>query len=243
MKLILFIVLFTQLNFAQESIFEKGNLAFQNGNYDLAIEYYKQIEANELESPELYFNMGNSYFKLDQIGMAILYFEKAKRLEPLSEDVLANLKLAKRKVLDDIELPDQLFIFDVYQSLKFSFTINQWLWAAALFFSLIFAFLWVKRWLVQQFQGVFSIAALIMSIGFIFSALIALVRIGDFETKQGVVIEAASEVYTSPNENNQAFILHEGTSFEIKRKVNGRYEISLIDGKTGWISVNDIGVI
>jgi tetratricopeptide (TPR) repeat protein len=243
MKLILFIVLFTQLNFAQESIFEKGNLAFQNGNYDLAIEYYKQIEANELESPELYFNMGNSYFKLDQIGMAILYFEKAKRLEPLSEDVLANLKLAKRKVLDDIELPDQLFIFDVYQSLKFSFTINQWLWAAALFFSLIFAFLWVKRWLFQQFQGVFSIAALIMSIGFIFSALIALVRIGDFETKQGVVIEAASEVYTSPNENNQAFILHEGTSFEIKRKVNGRYEISLIDGKTGWISVNDIGVI
>lgn len=226
---------------AQESIFSKGNEAYAAGDYAAAAEYYEQIEANDLESTELYFNLANTYFKLEEIGKAILYYERAKKLSPLNEDVLANLTLARKQVLDDIDEVDQLFIFDLYQELKFSFTIDEWLVAALVFFALIFVILWVRRWasagaLVNSALGVLIVL-------FVLSASLAAMRVANFDSKRGVVISQTSEVYTSPTEYNQAFVLHEGTSFEIKREVNGRYEISLIDGKTGWISSDDIGVI
>lgn len=229
--------------FAQESIFNKANSAFQGGDYAAALEYYQQIESNNLESAELYFNMANSYFKLEQIGKAILYYEKAKKLNPLDEDILANFKLAKKQVLDDIELPDQLFIFDLYQSLKFSFTINQWLLFSLSLFAAVFVLLWLKRWFLENLATAINAAVIIFLSLFVLSALMSVSRIVSFETEHGVVLVQTSEVYTNPTENNQAFVLHEGTSFEIKRELNNRYEISLIDGKTGWISVDDIGVI
>jgi tetratricopeptide (TPR) repeat protein len=240
-QFILALLFCATVSFGQESIFKKGNSAYASADYASALEYYQQIESNDLESTELYFNIANSYFKLNEIGKAILYYEKAKKLSPLNEAVLANLALAKKKVLDDIVEVDQLYIFDLYQELKFSFTINEWLIYALSFFTFIFLCLFIKRW-----ANLGALTNILLAFGIVFfviSAAFATVRIANFESKEGVVISATSEVYTSPTEYNQAFVLHEGSSFEIKRELNGRFEISLIDGKTGWINASDIGVI
>ena len=243
MRRFLFFCLFSFSFFAQDGIFEKGNAAYENNNYVQALEYYQQILDNRIESAALYFNMGNSHFKMDNLGMAILYYEKAKKLNPLGEAIKANIDLANEKVLDDIQEQDQLFIFDLYNQLKFSFTINQMLWITLISFTAFFIGLWLKKWIFSSLETIINSINIMTLVLFLFWSALSFSRISTSEEKRGVVLSQSSEVYTSPNENNQAFVLHEGSQFKIERELNDRYEITLIDGKTGWIDISNVGVI
>ena len=229
--------------FSQNGIFEKGNEAYENNNYTQALEYYQQILDNGVESAALYFNMGNSHFKLNHIGEAILYYEKAKKLNPLDKAIKANLDLVNERILDDIKEQDQLFIFDLYNQLKFSFTINQMLWLTFISFTLFFIARWLKKWIFPYLETLFNSISIFAVIFFFFWAALSFARISNLNEQRGVVLSKTSEVYTSPNDENQAFILHEGSQFKIERQLNNRYEITLLDGKTGWIDISNIAVI
>ena len=98
MKKILFLLLILANNVIaqdEQKIFESANEMYKQQNYEKAIEIYKNIESLELVSSELYFNLGNAHYKLNEVGPAIFYYEKALQLDPDNEDVKNNLVFAQ----------------------------------------------------------------------------------------------------------------------------------------------------
>ena len=107
------------LSHAQESenIFAEANKLYQENDYEKASEKYQLLLNSGAESAALYYNLGNAQFQLGQLGPAILYYEKAKRIDPTDKDVSYNLKLANSRVVDKIEVIPNFFFVDWYLQL------------------------------------------------------------------------------------------------------------------------------
>ena len=103
MKNIIYILLLLTQTFWAQSVFDKGNEHYRKGNYQEAINAYESIIRGKKESCDLYFNLANSYYKLNQIGPAIYYYEKALLISPNDKDIQNNLKFAKNSTIDDIK--------------------------------------------------------------------------------------------------------------------------------------------
>ena len=238
-KLVIIFIMFIQL-VANESLFQRGNDAYKAENYSQALEFYSQIEASDLESVALYYNLGNTYFKLGQLGQAIRYYEKAKKLSPLDDDVNANIKIIQAKLVDKIELPEQMFIFDLFLSLKYSLSVDGWFMLLLLCTSLCVISVLIKRFNNKRVGNILLTTGLCLTLC---AGLFSYSRVNDLSFQKAVVIEKTATVYTAPNANSEAFILHEGALFDVIRTEGAYVEISLIDGKTGWIKQTLIGHI
>ena len=107
-------------------IFLSANDLYKNNKFEEAVALYQKIESNGLVSTELFYNLGNSFYKLNKVGPSIYYYEKALKLDPLNVDVKNNLVFAKRLALDNIEeLPKSIFQkFNKNYLQKLSY--NQW---------------------------------------------------------------------------------------------------------------------
>ena len=93
-----------------QQLFQNANQAYQTGNFPLAVEQYETIlRGGKLFSKELYYNVGNAYFRLNQTGRAILNYERAARLSPTDADIQTNLAVARGRVTDDIEAVSEVF--------------------------------------------------------------------------------------------------------------------------------------
>ena len=127
--------------------FEAANKAYNDENFPEAIKQYKSILETGNHSAAVYYNLANAYYKSNEIGPSIYYFEKALQLSPKDEDVLNNLAFAKNMTIDAIEsLPKTQFAKFV-SSITEMFTYNQWAWI-----TVIFGFLCVISFLLYQFS-------------------------------------------------------------------------------------------
>jgi tetratricopeptide (TPR) repeat protein len=240
MKRVLIFLSLISFIFCDETLFKKANEEYLNKNYEKALEYYHQIINNNTFSVALYFNMGNCYYKLSKPGYAVLYYEKALKYAPSDEDIKENLAIVNAEIVDKFEVPEQLFIFDLYNTVKYSLSSNQYLIAIVIFFFLILISILIKRFFREKLG---SNLITLFSVFLVISLFFTFIRLSENESTHAILLQEQSEVYSSPSAENQAFILHEGAKFELIRESNGFYEISTIDGKTGWISENDIGKI
>ena len=113
MKKLLFLLLITtNLTIGQniQELFNSANDLYRQEKIEQAIEIYQKIESKGMVSSELFYNLGNSYYKLNKVGPSIFYYKKALELNPLNQDVKNNLVFAKRLALDNIEeLPKTVF--------------------------------------------------------------------------------------------------------------------------------------
>ena len=220
----------------------EGNKAYSAGKYEDAVLHYSKIIENDIESGELYFNLGNAYYKLDEIGKSIYYYEKALNFIEGDEALEQNLKIAKLKIIDKIEPIPKLFIFEWLDEIMGILSIENWGWLSVVLFFLmavIFSLyiLFTNRMLFQL--------SWVFLIFFSISILIFGTRIYLFESYQfGIIFEKKIAVMSEPNLGaSEVFILHEGTKIKINRRLNDWLEISIADGKTGWCKSNSIGVI
>lgn len=246
MKRILFLLLIiTNFVTAQnvDSLFVTANNLYKEGKFEEAIEKYKKVESQELVSSELYYNLGNSYYKLNKVGPSIYYYEKALKINPLNEDVKNNLVFAKRLALDNIEeLPKtmlQKFNKNYLQKLSY----NQWAIVVV-----VFSFLASILFLLFYFADVpskkrFYFVTSIIS----FMLLIASLSItyhqynSSINKVEAIVFAEKTDVRNAPTLNSEeVFILHEGTKVLVLDAVDNWKKIKLADGKIGWIIANDI---
>src|SRR4051812_45195426 len=106
-SILLLMTVFVKVHAADQSqalkIFHEANIAYQKQDYGSSIKLYEQLIKNQNVSTEVYFNLGNSYFKSGNTSKAILNYERAKKLSPDDEDINFNLKIASLKVVDKIE--------------------------------------------------------------------------------------------------------------------------------------------
>ena len=127
-KLLYIIVLLTTLigNAQNEALFNRATDAYNNGDFQKAIEYYNEILDNGQHSAALYFNLGNAYYKLNQIAPSIYNYEKALILSPNDPEIKNNLSYARNMTLDAIEVIPETGLARIYNSITGVLTFDQW---------------------------------------------------------------------------------------------------------------------
>lgn len=240
-KLILIATIFCiSVGFAQSSmeLFDQANDLYNNEKYSEAIDLYEKIDATGQFSDDLYFNLGNSYYKLNQVAPSIYNFEKALKLNPLNEDAQINLNFANKLALDAIEvLPKSIFqkLSDaVIHKLTFA------IWAIL---AIVFSFLGALFFLLYHFsygsgKKVFYFNSSILSAILLAVTLAFAFKAYDFSENRtdAIIFERVMDIKNAPTlKSNTIFQLHEGTKVEVLDGINNWKKIKLADGKIGWI--------
>lgn len=221
--------------------FALANKAYLDGNYLVALEGYKQILASGVVSGEVFFNLGNTYYKLQQYGQAIYYYEVAKKYISGDESLEQNLQLARIHTIDKIEPIPQLFLKTWWLTVLDLFSMEIFAWAAFSAFLLLIIALSLRiifnRALIKT-TWLFAILFAVVMLIFTSKAYL-------FETSEfGIILSTEVSVASEPNDSGaEIFILHEGTKTEILRYLGEWVEIRIADGKTGWIRNNQVNII
>ena len=222
--------------------YKNGMDAYKKGQYDLAIQEFESILSNNWDSPELYYNLGNAFFRSGNTAGAVWAFESCLKLSPTYSDAKYNLKLANLKVIDRMGLPDPPLYLQWYLGLKEQFTPTTWINSTLFIFFLFSLSVTVNRLflfsLVQNLKGV------IVTIFFISLFLTFHSIWTDNSLNLGVIYSLKAEVRSEPNTfSTRLFEVHEGLKVSINQLENNWVEIELLDGKTGWISNDQIRLI
>jgi tetratricopeptide (TPR) repeat protein len=221
-----------------ESLLEAGNQSYSSADYSGAVSQYESVLRSGLESSGLYFNLGNAYFKLNNIPAAILNYEKAAKLDPTDENIQFNLALANSRIIDKMEPLPEFFLRTWWKSLMNTFSSDRWakiglagfilaLVALALFFVSGSVFLRKTAfWSVILLLGLMSIS-LIFSVG----------EYRDYSRHNSAIIFTPTvTVKSSPNDASvDLFVIHEGTKVFVTDQVEGWSEVRLANGHVGWV--------
>jgi tetratricopeptide (TPR) repeat protein len=124
-KILILLLLFTGICWSQTD-FDEANKAYKKGNYEKATQLYQKIVDSGLESCDLYYNLGNAYFKQDSLANAIFYYEKALLISPNDKDIQNNLAFAKSKTIDAIEELPKVGFNKLMHEFTGSFHYNTW---------------------------------------------------------------------------------------------------------------------
>ncbi len=226
-----------------EKLFQNANQAYQAGNFTLAVEQYETIlKGGKLFSTELYYNLGNGYFRLNQTGRAILNYERAARLSPTDADIQTNLAVARGRVTDDIEAVSEVFFVKWYRLLRGLLTADAWS-VFALFFLWLggggFAVWLLGKQRMWKKRG-FIVGCVALPLSFLIF-LIANNAVKLSEATFGIVMSKETAFRNAPNENAPVTsTLHEGIKVEIEDKIGDLTKVKLANGEEGWVAATDI---
>ena len=231
-------------NFEPE--YTKANNFYQKGDYLSAIDGYKLIIKSGYESAEIWYNLGNCYYKLNKTADAIISYERAKLLSPNDEDIDFNLKVANLRTVDRFQTIPRIFFVDWYEYWKNMFSSQSWstlgiifLWIAVVAFA---AYLLV--WSVSARKVLFSAGLLSIVIAVICLFFANQKSAEELNRDNAIVYKPSVYVKSSPDEKStDLFILHEGTKLKVLDSVGGWKKIKLANGNIGWILEKTIEVI
>lgn len=242
--LIIVSVFICSIGFSQEQErFQEANTLYKEAKYSDALNVYNSLVSKGVSSPELYFNLGNTHYKLNNTAQSIYNFEKALQLNPKDETIKQNLAFANNMRIDAIEVLPEIGYTKYFN--KFSSVLSTHYWAIL---SIIFSVLFVVVVLFYYFSNRANYKRLyfILSGAFIilclFSLSIAQYKSNNIDNKRyAIVFAKESKVKTESNfKSEDAFLLHEGTKVLVTSMTENWLNIKLTDGKTGWILKKDL---
>ncbi len=247
-KLIVVLGLFSFfLGFSQNnSLFDQATEYYNKSEYSKAIENYKQILENGEHSAQLYFNLGNCYYKQNAIGPSIYYYEKALLLDPSDSEIINNLAYAQNMRLDAIEEVPKTELSQIYNSVVNLFSFDQWAYiAVALIFLFVLAYLayFFLRYANQKrmafITSIFSLALAVVCV------LMAYLQYQGFKKDNpAIVFSKEVQVSSEPNYNSEnVFTLHEGTKVNVMDHLDDWSKIRIADGQTGWLLTDNIKLL
>lgn len=216
---------------------------YAKGNYQQAIKDYQEILKTGVSS-EIYYNLGNAYYRTDNITQALLAYERALQLSPGDNDIRFNLQYARSKTIDKITPETEMFFVTWYHSLVNFTSVDRWANTAivsivmALLLILVFLFapqMWARK------LGFYGSAAFLLL--FAFANLFAFQQKHELETKQGAIVIAPTvNVKKTPAASGtDVFVIHEGTRVDITDRGMKQWRgIKLADGREGWLKTSQI---
>ena len=245
-SVLLLVLCFAALNLKAATDSETANLQYQKGDYKGAIESYDRILKSGFVAPEVYFNLGNCYYKINNIPESVLNYERALKLAPRDEDIQFNLKLANLKVVDKIQGVDQLFFKRWMEDLSHFFSTDSAAWVAVILIwsALLILALFVISWntILKKVFFYFGVLLLLSSVTFY---LISNYRYHTINsTTAGIVFNPSVYVKSAPDDKStDLFILHEGTKVQILDAVGNWKKIRLMNNNEGWVKAESLEVI
>lgn len=238
--LFLFILTFTIAKSESDfkALFKKANSEYMKDNYQKASESYQQIIKDGFVSSNVYYNLGNCYFRMKNYGKAILFYEKARRLNPSDESINLNLRIANLKIVDKIRPVPEFFINSFLKNLAMSQSADTFSWFGVFF-------IWIGLILVAliflsnkiSIKKTAFVSAVVVLI-FIISSFYLAYESNEFlkNTSEGIVLTPSVYVKSSPDSGSlDAFILHEGTKFRIIDNLGTWTKIKISNGNIGWL--------
>ncbi|WP_339751382.1 tetratricopeptide repeat protein [uncultured Winogradskyella sp.] len=243
----LLVCCFGLLGFAQNNdAFEQANTLYNDGKYAEAIDTYESVLNSDVHSAELYFNLGNANYKLNNIAPAIYYYEKALQLSPNDKDIENNLAFAQNMTIDAIEKVPQVGFSRIINNIVIYF--NTDIWAK---FAIVFVFVFVLLFLMYHFSYSTSRkrVAFVVSILSLFLACFSVVMAFQKEhldkiDNPAIVFTQESRVKSEANQQSEeVFRLHEGTKVQVLETYENWNKIQLSDNSTGWIPSKDIKLL
>lgn len=245
-KSVYVLLLITQLSWATDSYqsFESANKYYQSGKYEQAIRLYQiATNNNTLESAELYFNLGNCYYKLHRVALAIYNFEKAAALNSSDIEIQTNLEFARKMAIDDIKTIPKVGFGKLLHDFAANYGSDTWAWIAvthASLFLLLFIGYYYSGTSLQK--RIFFMGMFIIFLGLFISLFAAYFEKNRLQNEQPAIVFAEiTVVKAEPKKTGQdAFILHEGATVFIIDSVAKWKKIELADETTGWIEEDAI---
>lgn len=246
MKKLLYILLLVTVHIAaqdkvslpSDEVYAKGNALYQKGDYTGAVQSYDIILANGEESAELYFNLGNAYYKQNKIAPAIYNYEKALILDPDNADVQNNLEFTRQKLVDKIIPLPKPGLSGLIQNLAGGYHYDSWAWGSVIFaFLCLITFAGYYLLKKEKYKRIFFAGLCLSVLLFVISmGSAAFLYAAESEDNPAIVFSAAAPVKTDPdNEAEDSFVLHEGTKVQVEDLGVEWSKIRLADNREGWI--------
>jgi tetratricopeptide (TPR) repeat protein len=238
--LIFFLLSITGIGAAaiNEELVEQANKDYSAGLYANAIEGYTKVLENGYESVEVYYNLGNAYFKSNEIAAAILYYEKAKKLSPNDEDVLFNLNVANNRIKDKIEAVPVLFYKRWWQQIVNWLSTDAWTRfhiTCFIVFLVAAGFYFISRIILIR-KISFWIGLAMLGLSFVTFGIAWQDDKSNRQVTEAIVFDPSLTVKSSPSEKSvDLFVVHEGTKVAITDQLGDWYEVRIANGSTGWI--------
>jgi tetratricopeptide (TPR) repeat protein len=224
-------------------LIQKANQSYIEGMYAQAAEQYKKVILLGYESSELYYNLGNAYYKMNDLPNAILWYERARRLDPGNEEINFNLKVANNKISDKIEPLPELFYIRWFRSLTTSYPSDTWAWGTVILFisSLFLGALYrTTRILILRKTGFWvGMACFILALSFLLFAWSSHHYL--CKKNEAIIFAPTVTVKSSPDEKAiDLFVIHEGTRIVLKDRIGEWHEIQIANGSVGWIRASTL---
>ena len=233
--------MFCYNNKADQAFFSQGNLAYEQGDYQTAKNSYLQLTKSGLYSKELYLNLGNTYFKLDSLAHAILFYEKGLKIAPGDQNLIHNLKLCNKIIKDKSSVKESVHITD-WLHVFLGKSTNYWAYTSIFLvfisFSLLALFLFSTSELLKKATFYTALAAFIFTLFTIYFAWLSNHKTQ--ETNYCILFSAHVWIKAEPSTNSESnFKLHEGSKMKIIDENENWLEISF-DEKIGWVEKKDV---
>lgn len=247
LSILLVVCLISSVQLVSAATKAEADQAYQENKFTDAITAYEAILETEGESADIYYNLGNCYYKTKNIAKAVLNYERAWLLKPGDADIRFNLELARSKTVDQITPTSEVFIVTWIKNITNLMSEKEWGITAIISFLLL---------LIGLALYIFGNRIILKKIGFIAAAVFLIVCISANMFANGqknkivsrsgaIVMSPTITVKSTPNESGtDLFVLHEGTKVYIEDdSIKGWKEIRLEDGKEGWLPASAIEVI
>lgn len=229
-----------------QELWDRANAAYVDGDFRTAIDRYAELLGRGRVSARLFYNMGNACFKEERTGEAILYYRRALRLAPGNEDIRYNLSVAEARTKDNIERIPEFFLTTWLRAVRHTMGCTAWtvlslvLLAAAL--GLVLLYLLAQRLALRKAGFYGTLAAGVLFLGATLMA--AGERREMLDRTQAVVMSSSVAVKSSPDRSStDLFVLHEGTVATITDRLEEWCEITIADGKKGWVELRALEIV
>lgn len=239
-------MLFSPRANAQKDLLSKAAVAYDSAQYQQTIDIYNEIASQYGVNPELYYNLGNAYYKLKNYPKAILNYERCVLYDPSNDDAQQNLELARLQCVDKIEAIQPMIFVTWSNALRDLMSCDAWGRVAIAFFLLFllgfaFYFFGLKTVIRKSgfYGGILSLLICALSIYY------ANAQRNHIQNRDYAIVMTPSVVVrSSPSESGtQLFTIHEGLKVHVRSTLSGWSEIELSDGNVGWMSSDGLEII
>jgi tetratricopeptide (TPR) repeat protein len=228
------------------SKFNQGATYFSAGNYKEALQAWTEVYNTGYRSSSLCYNIGNAYFKLNNIPLAILFYERAYLLKPADEDINYNIQIARTLVVDRFQEIPELFFTRWFDFISLVLSSNNWaiISITSFILSLLFLSLYIYSSRYSHKVTGFWLAVILFAITV--ASIVFSVRNKSlvYDSHKAIITTSMVSGKSSPDTSGtDLFVLHEGTKVAVEDEVGGWLEIRLSDGNKGWVPSNSLNII
>ena len=237
-KLSLILVFLISFNlYGNDSLFVSANSDYANQEYNAAIKKYNLILSSNLESPELFYNLANSFFKINEIHQAIYYYEKALKIKPDFDDAKENLEICNLQLIDKIEEIPELMITSLYNNIINFLSLKNWIYLT-LFFIWVSLIIFSYNSFVKKNKK--SVLYLVIFSFFLFFITTKKYN-QNINIKEAIIYSSVINVMSAPSEQStNLFSLHIGTKVKIEDQIENWVNIRIANGKKGWVLIENL---